>query len=360
MPEEDTFAPLPDVHDARWRRRAGVWLACAFLSLALPGCVGWRSAVDPHVERFETLSPVEPTGSAPTLKLTVTADRDGKEQDDLAKRYLEEGIEVLRQSGRFSEVDVDLEGADLELVLHVDERESFDGSLMMLSAMTLTAVPTYDRFDVRASGQVIGTDGTPLTELTVRESLTVLVWLPAFPLIPLAASAIDNSYADVFRSALVQMVAEPAVWDPSQAAGKIRASTMSEAVAARWARLEEGMSIEEAFLLLPEFEGPEVDPESVRKRAGKSILRLQGSVGTLFFEPCRRRNANDRCIQDGPHRLYRWSERTCTDLQGGDALAPREQRRLVTIETCPSPGPPGSSELPPRGGASTAPEAVNC
>jgi hypothetical protein len=300
----------------------------------LTGCVGWRSTIDPHAARFELLPPPDTSRPAPSLLVTITADRDDKEQADLDERYLEAGMEVLHQSGRFSEVGPDLTEPDLELTLHIHEKQSFDGSLNMLSVMTLTAIPSYDRIDVKATGRVSASDGMPLAEIRVEESATMLIWLLALPLIPFALSTTDAVHADVFRSAIVQMVAEPAVWDPSQAHGNIRIATMAEPIEDRWARLERGMSIEEFFLLFPEHQGPETDPESVRRLAGTAILRLRGPVGTFFFEPCRRRNASNRCIQDGPHRLYRWSERSCVDPEGDEALAPHERPRLVTVEAC--------------------------
>ncbi|MHC4480920.1 MAG: hypothetical protein ACYS1C_08145 [Planctomycetota bacterium] len=151
-----------------------------------------------------------------SLLLSISACHLANEQggagEDRTSEYEKAARKVFEASGLFSEVGTDLDHADLELVLNIEEEEHFSEVLTFLCGFTLLIIPTVDRVTIDCEGSVHSGSGAELGEVSAHEEVKVLIGWIALPAIPTTFIAVGRGQKDVFKSVLVQMAENSRLW----------------------------------------------------------------------------------------------------------------------------------------------------
>lgn len=185
------------------RARALAVVLLVSFAAHLLGCVAWRSQVDPLAELYEPRD-----AGRQRLQVTLSVEHPGATQDFLAKATEDieaMALEVLQESGRFSLVGTRVPDPELELVLNVVQEERFAEWNLLLSALTATVVPFYERIGVEATGGLYDASGEKLHDIQVEQDLGLILSVLLFPGTPFVPGVVREMRRDLFRSAVVQM-----------------------------------------------------------------------------------------------------------------------------------------------------------
>lgn len=198
------------------RRRLEILLFLPIVMLGLGGCsVGWLSVRDAQASRFEEVmgGPVPPKKN---LRLTVQMrdERAGDAEDTIRRsvRYEDSGEAFLRDTGLFESVSTGRTIADLHLKL--DLRETMVGNryLSALNVVTLGLFPHRVKVELEGTGTVFGLREAVLGQVAIREEMTLIISWLMLPIHPTSLVAYRHYQQDMFKSALVQMLENKAIW----------------------------------------------------------------------------------------------------------------------------------------------------
>ena len=179
---------------------------CLLVFIFVTGCVAWRSAIDQNALRFDDM--VERPSTPKRLLLTLSVRHEDVSTYVIRAReinLLKAAKKVFEESPQISEVGVDLEDPDLELVININETNHSSQGMVWLSGFTLFVIPIPNRTEYVGEGQIYDSSGNLLMDVQVSETLRSLISILMVPLIPSVFVVPNRIDQDIFKSVLVQM-----------------------------------------------------------------------------------------------------------------------------------------------------------